>query len=110
METETKPDAPVEAERPLMYAEIAGVGDDCTLIAIHMFDKVVKTPVTGRCHEDRARAEVDDINATLEREWYAVRQTTAEIMRSFVVALHENGVTEEVVNSALSRLRSNVGA
>lgn len=110
METETKPDAQVEAERPSMYAEIVGVGDGCTMIEIHMFDKVIQAPITGRCHEDRARTEVNEINTILEHEWYMVRQTAAEIMRSFVTALREGGVAEEVVDTALARLRSNVGA
>lgn len=110
METETKPDAPVEAERPPLYAEVKGVGVDCTVISIHMFDKAIQFPITGRDHEDRARAEVDSINTMFERELYTVRQTAATIMQLFVSYLREGGVAEDLVDEAFARLRSNVGA
>lgn len=88
-----------------MYAEI--ITSNClgTLVCVNLFGKRIEKEFPHKPdtqHRRQATNWVNKWNRHLEAEWMSIRETSATIMQRYTEALMSQGVSQEIISSAMN--------
>ena len=89
-----------------LSARIVCFNQDKTTVAVDVFGHQISLTFTGAFHHDEATAWVKDWSRHFDREWDAVKGTTATIMEDFVRALQKQGVDQASIDAAVDEMRT----
>ena len=95
------------SNQPLFARILRDVGRrDNTVAELCIFGQTIQRLFVQVEHRDDAVAWVNKWNDLLDREWAAVRETSAAIMQDFTDALRRSGVDDATIDAALTEVKT----
>ncbi len=77
-----------------------------TIVEISIFGRSIHRAFYGDQQNAEAVAFVNEWNDLFDREWAAVRETSATIMKDFTTALKREGVDDITIDIALDEVKA----